>query len=367
MKARSIIRRWRPAVFQLLVLCLFGSLVGGAAAATPIATYSSAACPTVVATWHIAYRLYWTSSLGQSTSRSALPVTLRLAAEFAADVGTDSDCGVRAIVDVFDEGPATWPASANSEDSPTDTNAFLAAGDYDWIFYRFPSNGETYCAITEPTGGPSQGTSPSQSRFPVDPDGRLGCEAGSPFDCMCEPSDVLMEHEWLHGVVAFYNPRLGWPEPDVHGACAHAFPGSRCPGEGVNEGYFAAMMQGAVQEADGLKGIQPDEWTRQGTPAHPVIAQPTLRIRALRKARISLQFPPRLAAPVQLVVKNREGRTIRSQLVRKRTFVFPIPRPGRWSVCLEFEGSEAYYPAHKCSDWRFFRSDFVKRGRGNRR
>jgi hypothetical protein len=267
------------------------------------------------------------------------------------------------VVDVFDEGSAIWPASNDSEDSPADTRAFLAAGDYDWIFYRLPSNGEDYCAITETTGGVSEGTSPSQSRFPVDPQGRLGCEAGSPFDCACEPSDVLMEHEWLHAVVAFYNPRLGWPTPDVHGACDHAFPGSRCPGEGVNEAYFAAMMQGAVQEADGPKGIEPDEWTRQGTPAHPLIAHPKLRIRALRRALMSLSFPRRLGGPVQLTVKTNRGRTVRSQLIRRRKLVFPIPRPGGWSVCLNFEGSEAFYPAHKCSEWRFYRSDFAHRGR----
>lgn len=343
--------------------CLLAAPAGSASAATPIATFASPACPSDVATWHIAYRLYWTSSLGQSTSRSALPVTLKRAAEFAADVSNDSGCGVRAIVDVFDEGAAIWPASEASEKSPADTNTFLAAGGYDWIFYRFPSNGEYYCAITEPTGGVSEGTSPSQSRFPVDSEGRLGCEAGSPFDCFCEPSDVLMEHEWLHAVVAFYNPRLGWPTPDVHGACDHEFPGSRCPGEGVNEAYFAAMMQGAVQEADGPKGIEPDEWTRQGTPAHPLIAPPRLRLRALRRARMLLSLPPGLGNPVQLVVKTKRGKTVRSQLVRKHKLVFPIPKPGRWLVCLDFEGSEAFYPVHRCSEWSFYRSDFIHRGR----
>ena len=360
-KPRSTIRG--TGCLAVLLLCLLGPLAGDSQAATPVASFASPACPTDVATWHIAYRLYWTSSLGQTTSRSALPSALRRAAEFAADVSEDSACGVRAVVDVFDEGAAVWPASKNSEGSPADTQAFLAGGGYDWIFYRFPSNGESYCAVTDPTGFPAPGTSPSQSRFPVDPEGRLGCEAGSRFDCTCEPSDVLMEHEWLHAVVAFYNPRLGWPRPDVHGACAHGFPGSRCPGEGVNEGYFAAMMQGLVQEADGPKGIEPDEWTRQGTPAHPLIAHPRLRVRALRRARMSLSFPRRLGGPVRLTVKTRQDRTVRSQLVRTRKLVFSIPKPGRWLVCLDFEGSEAYYRAHPCSEWSFYRSDFAHRGR----
>lgn len=164
----------------LLGICgaLLGLAPGSAVASAPIATYASPGCPSEVATWHIAYRMYWSSTAGQTTSHEALSAALEELALFADDVRDDSACGVRATINVFDEGGAQWPASTESNQLPADSEQFEAAGHYDWVFYRFPANGERYCANTETTGGPAEGTEPSISRFPVDPESHLGVRRG---------------------------------------------------------------------------------------------------------------------------------------------------------------------------------------------
>jgi hypothetical protein len=333
-------------VSAVAILCL--ALAGNAQAGTKIASFSTPSCPGPTATWRIAYRLYWQSSDGRTTSQLALPEALEQAEGFAADVRNDSACGARIVLDVYDEEGAVWPASTESESVPSDTGSFMTAGDYDWTFFRFPSNGEQYCANTQ-TGGPSEGVDPSLSRYPVDPEGRLGCAAGpTSTDCLCEPWRTLMEHEWLHAVVSFYNPRLGWPTPDVHGACEHGYSSPPCPSGMTNEKYFADMMQGKVGENGSLRGIQPDEWALQGTPRAPLIQHADTQVRVTADGHVRVTIPEGLANLMQLSVLDAAGQTIHQETLTSSSSEFDLPEAGRWNVCFDSNGSESYYPLHSC-------------------
>lgn len=323
-----------------------------ATASTPFTSYSSPKCPTDVATWRIAYRLYWSSTSGQVTSDSALPAVLEEMQRFAEDITADSDCGVRAVIDVYDEGAAQWPTSAESSQLPPDSNSLQSSGHYDWIFYRFPSNNESYCANASAGGGPAEGTPPSVSRFPVDPEGHLGCASGpDSADCQCEPWRTLIEHEWLHAVVAFYNPRLGWPVPDVHGACEHGYSPTPCPSGMTNESYFSDMMRGRVAEGSLLRGIQHDEWTLQGTPAEPLIHHPAISVERRGDDRFAVQFPHDLGGPVQMAITDSSEKVVRTAEVTVPGSEFFLPTTDSWNVCLAFAGSETYYRRNVCTWW----------------
>jgi hypothetical protein len=339
----------RRAVLGLTVLALVSAVARTPAyAGTRVASYASPPCPTTVATWRIAYRMYWADTEGHTTSREPTAEVLDRVQQFVDDVSVDSACGVRAEVDVYDEEGALWPASTESESLPADSQTFETGGGYDWIFYRFPSNGEAYCADTSPSAGPAEGTLPSVSRFPVDPEGHLGCDGGpASSDCTCEPWNVLMEHEWLHAVVAFYNPRLGWPVPDVHGACEHGYTQKPCPGAMTNETYFSDMMQGKVPENGGLRGIQSDEWTLQGTPANPRIRHPTLLLSGGGQSR-AVSFPADLGTGVGITIKNSAGVVVEQLTAPSPGWEFALPGAGSWEVCLQTSGSEAYYRATSC-------------------
>jgi hypothetical protein len=333
----------------VLGLSIFGLTPGAAEAGTSLGTISSEPCPAPSATWRIGYRLYWSSSSGQSTTREALPEVLEQAKGFIDQVRHDSACGVRVTLDVFDEGDATWPASTESKATPADNEAFTQAGNYDWVFYRFPSNAESYCAITYPTGEPAEGTLPSVSKFPVNPQGQLGCVGPDSKDCLCEPWATLLQHEWLHAVVAFYNPRLGWPTPDVHGACEHGYTQLPCPGAMVNETYFADLMQGKVPENGTYKGIQPDEWSLQGTPANPLIQHADALITRLRDGTLLPVFPAALSGNVRLTIARPEGPVASEHVLSATRGEFVLPGAGLWKVCLVSPGSENYYRFEHCS------------------
>jgi hypothetical protein len=331
----------RGVVGLLAFLACFSCAGADAWAGTEVASYTSPACPTAVPVWHIGYRLFWTSSAGQTTSQSVQPEVLERAERFVDDVSQDSACGVRATVDVFDEGAAQWPASQESASLPADDLQFLGSGPYDWVFYRFPANGEAYCANTD-GGTPSIGGPPGASRFPVNPQGSLACGE----DDSTEPSPVLMEHEWLHAVVGFYNPRLGWPTPDVHGACSHGYECSE-----INEAYFADLMQGRVLENGAPKGIQPDEWSLQGTPADPLIHSAELGI-GVDGLDFHVEFPADLGAPVHVTVTGATGSAILDTTITRPGTRFSLPGPGSWTICLSSPGSEHYYPGENCIDER---------------
>lgn len=166
-----------------------------------------------------------------------------------------------------------------------------------------------------------------------------------------------MEHEWLHAVVAFYNPRLGWPTPDVHGACEHGYSPGPCPSGMTNEAYFADLMQGKVPEAGTLKGIQPDEWTLQGTPANPLIHLPPLSIAVGRDGKFAVRFPADLGGPIQLAIARPSGQVAREASVTTPGSEFEVPGKGRWEVCLNFAGSERYYKQSSCSLWSLTKAE----------
>jgi hypothetical protein len=296
-----------------------------------IASYATPGCPGA-AIWHIGYRLYWRDDQGRTTSKSALPATLDELKKFVDGVGDDSACGVRLVVDVYDEGDAPWPVSTQSNTLPSDNQAFLSQTAVDWIFYRFPSSGESYCANTNNT------RTPNAARFPVAPNGKLGCVGADGVDCMCEPWSVLMEHEWLHAVVAFYEPRLGWPTPDVHGSLEHGYARAN-----TDRGYFADMMKGKVPENGTLKGIQPDEWAKQGTPAKPLIKPFTFEFAAVPGTLDQiLDFPADPGAPVHLTVRDSDLAIVSETAVTTPGFRFSLPGFGLWRLCVSFEGSSSY-------------------------
>jgi hypothetical protein len=325
------------------------SLATASSSAAPIATIESPPCPTPVATWHIAYRMFWVSSLGQTTSRAALPAVLEEAQEFANDVQEDSACGVRVSLDVYDEGQAIWPASPESATVPADTDSLMAAGGYDWTFFRMPTNGENFCAVTYVDAGPAEGTAPSASRFPVDPEGALGCAGPGSGDCACEPWRTLMEHEWLHAVVSFYNPRLGWPVNDVHAACEHGYDPGPCPSAMTDEHYFADMMQGRVLENGSPRGIQPDEWTLQGTPAHPLIQHPTVTFTSPKIGVMGVEIPPGLAGLATATYEGGSPTTSQTIGLATAQSTIQLPGPGNWNVCVKSPGSEAFYRSERCA------------------
>jgi hypothetical protein len=73
---------------------------------------------------------------------------------------------------------------------------------------------------------------------------------------------MLMFHEFMHQVVAFYRPSRGWPSGGVHGGAAHGYTVRPL----LSEQYFGAMLQGGVREQGALRGMVASEYVVQGTP-----------------------------------------------------------------------------------------------------
>lgn len=324
------IRPALAAAMMVLVAAVGLATADRATAATKIATLATSGC-TSGPVWRIGYRLYYQDTAGRTTTRDATTAALGELALFVDAVGQDSACGIRVVVDAFDMQGASWPASTNSTEKPADTTDFLSSGAYDSTFNRFPTNGEGYCANTD------IGLSGSFARFPVDADGGLGCVMGGP-DCRCEPWKVLLLHEWLHQTVAFYEPRLGWPIPDVHGACEHGY-STNCA---TYEPYFVDMMQGRVPEAGGMRGIQPDEWALEGTPAQPVRAVAVTRVASDSAGTVAVDVPADLGGPVTVTARNFDNINGAPETTfDPPQYRFQLP-DGLWFVCLRFAGSRRY-------------------------
>jgi hypothetical protein len=322
----------------LLSLLIVIVTAASARADVPIATYATQGCPGAP-TWNIGYRMYFSDTDGRTTSREAIAASEGEIAKFVDIVGVSSACGVNMHIDVYDEGAAAWPASSQSDRLPADTTSFLSSGSYDWVFYRFPSNAESFCANTSVT------VLPNASRFPVDVDGRLGCAGGpSSGDCLCEPWSGLMEHEWLHAVVGFYEPRLGWPTPDVHGACTHNY-GTSC---NIDDAYFADMMQGKVREGDEMRGITPDEWAQQGTPAHPRLKSLTWNLKTAGLDG-TVTLPDDFAGVATLRILDTQASAVSSLTVGRGATRFSFPSSGRWSVCLASPVTAVYRSGSSCA------------------
>lgn len=169
--------------------------------------------------------------------RSELPETLKSAEDFVEKVGELSECGVRVLVDVYDEGqtvskarykPLQWPDYPDVPYWP-----------YDATFHRSPDDDGAGI------------TNFQDAYFPV-----LKKQTGR------DPWWGLIMHEWLHIAVNFYDEiQQGWPVDDVHGACDHPDYRDRDSGYGcmVKPAWFADLMTGRVLEGGKAKGILPHE------------------------------------------------------------------------------------------------------------
>lgn len=254
-------------VVVALMLTMAGvARADGPTAAPKVGSYETSGCPSATPIWVFHYDLYWTGYEGATSNEASIqPGVLTAASNFAQDVGILSDCAVRAHVDVFSHSDA-YPVAPPSLTG--DGGAFLdpPAG-YDDEMVRVPVPSETALGYAGITSG---GAGPGRNFFPVDPSEDSG-----------QPWEILLMHEWLHSVVAFYTTPLGWPfentpYPDVHGACnaseAQAYPdgatydGVPSAGCMVNSLYFHDLMTGNVLDGNQLKGMQPAQWAAQRTP-----------------------------------------------------------------------------------------------------
>jgi hypothetical protein len=159
---------------------------------------------------------------------------------------------------------------------------------------------------------------------------------------------MILMHEWLHLVVAFYPARLGWPADDVHGACEHGYAQDGCH---VNERYFADLLSGRVVENGQPKGIQPDDWTNYGTPRSPRHADPQLSLSSSADY-VGVDVADRDAvAPLEFTLVDAAGTVVdRQRAVRARDFAAPAgTAPGEYQLCVDFAGNERYRAAHACT------------------
>jgi hypothetical protein len=324
-------------------------LVGGAAAQADaqIASYLTPGCESAPV-WHIRFDLYWTDSQGHSTDPSVLPGVLSATELFVDDVGPDSGCGIRLQIDVFDEGTAVWPVNPNPAypARPADLDAALAAG-YDSEFIRIPARGdEPYAGITSPAPDFAAG---AYSEFPV-------TQAGSQlpgYPNEVDPWAILQMHEWLHQVVAFYDPALGWPTNDVHGACEHGYiDATKGACSQVDEHYFADMMQGKVAEAGGMRGITAADFAKDGTPARPVRAVLGAPALVPRGSFVRLSFPSIIYdGAIAVSAESAAGIVVGQGTTSGAapTFDWLLPaKAGSYQLCWAAPGTARFRPQRGC-------------------
>ena len=273
-------------------------------------------------TWSIRYHLYWSSSTGKTLDRSQRQLALDSAKSFVEQVGELSQCAVRVRLEVVDEaGPYSEAVRQ------------LTPG-YDADFYRYPKQGD------EGFSGQTQGRT---AVFPV------------PSGWDWEPNALLLMHEWLHMVVNFYIPPVGWPREDVHGACDRADYLAQRPGWScmVLPEWFADLMTGKVVEDGVAKGLPPDQWAYQGTPEHPRHLDPELYVsvdyrnvyvesRFTGEARLT--FSHQGTAVLDTVLPVVDGMEASSRLDTSRL--------GSWTVCVTTPEVQEFRTATQCRDYR---------------
>ena len=350
------------------VVLVLGSLIGaillapgGAAAETLVANVSSKPCAGSAAqTWRIGYRLYFRDSAGRNTDAAATPGVIEEAQGFADAVATDSACALRASVDIYDMGAEPWAGTAAALDfsPPSDNGAFRARNGYDATFIRYPKQGvEQFSGIagTErvyDADGNLTAIYPV-SAFPVDAAGR-----SYPNDPPQDPWRLLLMHEWMHQIVFFYVPaELGWPSNDVHGAVEHGYAQDGFSA-GVIEPYFADMLQGRVLENGQPRGLLPEDYRREGTPAHPKRKFLALVLKSDIARRLSLTAPPDFDGVLTVTVRNgwelpNEGPVRRRGRIAAGSTTWKLDDrglPPRITICAQSPatGSTSYRPDTEC-------------------
>lgn len=350
------------------VACLTTILIAGstvspasASASTLLKTVASSECAdTSAQTWRIGYRLYFADDAGRTTDRAAIPGLESEAQQFADSVAVDSACALRAVIDIYDMGGEQWQAALAKPDSltpPSDNEEFRSSGDYDATFMRYPANGtESYAGITSFTwagSGTSQAAYP-WSAFPVDSAGR-SYSSDPPHD----PWRMLLMHEWMHEVVFFYIPaELGWPTNDVHGGYEHGY----VEAPYVNERYFSDMLQGKVPENGQLKGLLPQDYAVEGTPAHPRREYLFITSRVTKLRDLRLIAPKDFDGTLTFTVQAGWGEPNLNRTLIKAAASGPS---AKWTlddskiavrhitVCISSSptGSARYRPYHACDQW----------------
>ncbi len=247
---------------------------------------------------------------------------------------------MRIRLDVYDQGGRRWPATRDWKRYPDDTFAFQKRHRYDAVFVRFPEMGdEGYSGVAH--GGP-----------PLDWRAKFPGSAG-PFTNWgaVEPEANTLWHEWMHLVVGFYKPRLGWPKQDVHGGCAHvaAYPDACAK---VSEAYFTDMMTGRVLENGKPKGLLRREWAFYGTPTHPRHQDPGLYVRVGTDGG-NIGWNPGVQRLILTYTDAHSGRrAYREDVTRGASTLLPPVPHGLYRVCLSSAASLRYRAGRTCDTWR---------------
>jgi hypothetical protein len=351
----------------MVVTCAFGILMtsavvppADAVGSSLLRTIESAPCAgTGAQTWRFGYRLYFTDTAGRITDRAAIPGVESQAQGFADAVATDSACALRASIDIYDMGAEPWTGTvAPSNLLPAaDNQAFRASGNYDATFMRYPRQGnEEFSGITgtefvSATSG--ERTIYPYSGFPVDGTGRA-----YPNDEPEDPWRLLLMHEWMHQVVFFYNSsELGWPQNDVHGSAEHGyvFPGVSA---GVVEPYFADMLQGKVLENGQPKGLLPQDYLVEGTPAHPKRRFLALQMHIDPTRHIQFRTPADFDGTLTFTAQDGWGSSNSNPIIREGQISGPgaawmlndggLPRHVTVCATSASSGSARYRPYREC-------------------
>ena len=321
------------AVFAvLLAVVAFAAPAQAASAAAPVASYTSPDCGNVAApVWRIGYQLYWRNNAGQTTSRAYTAQTLRAAKVFVEKVAELSRCGVRAKLDVYDAGDDLWQV----RDAPPPSHESFVRQGYDSMFYRFPAANSGYSGLS--------GENERWALFPVDPSMPSSyLERGLPWE-------MLLMHEWLHQVVAFFREfdTIVFPRDDVHGACLHGYM-DNCM---VSERYFADLMSGNVSDRGKLTGIKPEQWDDYGKPS-AVRNRPTLISLDVNAEDYGIyaDVAEGGARTVTLTLADAAGKQIGSRVFRSGGVWRPsqLARGGRFTVCASVGSNGEYGPARTC-------------------
>jgi hypothetical protein len=361
MSGVTLATRARPKVGIACLVAILavsaGVLPASANASSLLQTVTSNGCAgTPAQTWRIGYRLYFSDDVGRTTDRAAIPGLESELQQFSDSVAIDSACALRASIDVFDMEGEAWPSALTQAQPlaltpPPANEAFRAAGDYDATFMRYPESGiEKFSGITSVTsvGSGSSRAEYPWSAFPVDAAGR-----SYPEDLPQDPWQMLLMHEWMHEIVFFYIPaEQGWPANDVHGGYVqHPY---------VNEPYFADMLQGKVLESGQPKGLLPQDYAIEGTPAHPRRKSLTVPSRIDGSYKLHYTAPPDFDGTLEITVQNgwsdpNVNPILRLAHVSGASASWTsgdMSTDRRFTVCVStLSGSPKFRPYRECDQW----------------